>query len=85
EERKQAPRRSESPTRDSIPAPRDHDPSRTQRLNPLSHPGAPYIFIPRGTGIWRNKWAYVDHEFSVTEQSDEKKLYKCGHDSVCAG
>ena len=42
--------------RDSTPGPRDHDPSRRQRLNTLSHPGAPvpqfilhfeWIFYPR--------------------------------------
>uniref|UniRef100_M3Z3A5 Uncharacterized protein n=1 Tax=Mustela putorius furo TaxID=9669 RepID=M3Z3A5_MUSPF len=41
ERRKQAPCRAESPMRNSIPGPQDHDLSRRQRLNPLSHPGAP--------------------------------------------
>ena len=38
ERRKQAPRGAESPMRDLIPGPWDHDLSQRQWLNPLSHP-----------------------------------------------
>jgi len=41
ERKKQTPRRVRSPMWDSIPGPRDHDLSRRQTLNHLSHPGAP--------------------------------------------
>ena len=44
-EEEQAPCWAESPMRDFIPGPWDHDLSRRQRLNPLNHPGAPGIFL----------------------------------------
>jgi len=42
---KQTPCRAGSPMRDSIPGLQDHDLSRRQSLNQLSHPGALYIFF----------------------------------------
>ena len=33
----------QSPVRDSKPGPRDHDPSRSQIFNLLSHPGTPTL------------------------------------------
>ncbi|XP_064447640.1 gamma-aminobutyric acid receptor-associated protein-like 1 isoform X5 [Mirounga angustirostris] len=42
---KQASRGAGSPMRDSIPGPRDHDLSRRQTLNRLSHPGVPVLHI----------------------------------------
>ena len=43
EREKQALRRAGSPMRGSIPGLWDHDPSRRQTLNHLSHPGAPIL------------------------------------------
>lgn len=43
---KQAPCWAESPMRDSIPGPRDHDLSRRQLSNQLSHPGVPPPILP---------------------------------------
>ncbi|XP_064432105.1 uncharacterized protein LOC135362275 [Mirounga angustirostris] len=40
---RQTPRRAGSPMRDPIPGLRDHDPSRRQSPNRLSHPGAPAL------------------------------------------
>jgi len=45
EREKQAPRQAGSPMRDPIPGPRDHDPSRRQPINRLSHAGAPKTAI----------------------------------------
>jgi len=42
---KQASCRAGSPTWDSIPGPQDHDPSRRQSPNQLSHPGAHRLFL----------------------------------------
>ena len=58
---KQAPRRAGSPIRGSIPGPWYHDLRRRQRLNPLSHPGAP---------VWFNdfKWyAWISLSCTSTE------------------
>ena len=59
QKRKQAPCRAESPMWGSILGPWDHDLSRMQRLNPLSHPGAPSSFgflwtsvVSTPTGTW---------------------------------
>uniref|UniRef100_A0A8C7AK19 Protein SET n=1 Tax=Neovison vison TaxID=452646 RepID=A0A8C7AK19_NEOVI len=43
-EREAGSRQAKSPMRGSIPGHRDHDLSRRQRLNPLSHPGTPRIY-----------------------------------------
>ena len=42
---KQTPRRAGSPMWGSIPGPRDHDLRQRWTLNPLSHPGAPSLFL----------------------------------------